>query len=53
MDRIHELLAATFALGLALYGYGFAVALGILPAGWGPVVVTQYVLMVSVASSAG
>jgi len=46
MDRIHELLAATFALGLALYGYGFAVALGILPAGWGPVVVTQYVLMV-------
>lgn len=46
MDRTHELLIATVALGLLLYAYGLAVALGLLPAGWGPVLVTQYALMV-------
>jgi hypothetical protein len=35
-----------FALALLAFGYGLAVFLGILPAGWGPLAAVQYALLV-------
>jgi hypothetical protein len=44
--RISVLLGVVFALSLLAFGYGLAVFLGGLPAGWGALAAIQYVLLV-------
>lgn len=44
-ERTRKLVTAVFAIGISLFGYGFAVSVGLLPAGWGIFGVFQYVLL--------
>lgn len=45
-EQTRKVVVLVSAVGTALFGYGVAVTvLGLLPAGWGPVAVFQYVVM--------
>ena len=44
--RTLTILGVVFVFSLLAFGYGLAVFLGILPAGWGPLATVQYALLV-------